>query len=104
MPAWVSVICRTAPPATAGYRTDDYLYLPVGITARTRVASHGALSFNPEFDLLIHGWQKTRDSALGGGDVPPTTDSARFHYRRLYRYFLLAASEDGRCERVRNIR
>jgi hypothetical protein len=61
----------------AGYRTDDYLYLPVGTTARRSVAS-GALSFNLEFDLLIHGWQKTRDSELGGGDVPATTTAPAF--------------------------
>jgi len=61
-----------------GYRTDDYLYLPAGITARTNIASHGALSLNLEFDLLIHGWQKTRDSELGGGDVPPTTTAPAF--------------------------
>jgi hypothetical protein len=63
---------------TAGYRTDDYLYLPVGMTARTKVASHSVLSVNLEFDLLIHGWQKTRDSRLGGGDVPPTTTAPAF--------------------------
>jgi hypothetical protein len=57
---------------TPGYRTDDYLYLPVGMTTRTGVGSDGALSFNVEFDALLHGWQKTRDSALGGGDVPGT--------------------------------
>jgi hypothetical protein len=62
----------------SGYRTDDYLYLPAGITARSNVASHGALSFNLEFDLLIHGWQKTRDSELGGGDVPATTTAPAF--------------------------
>ena len=61
---------------TPGYRTDDYLYLPVGITARSNVASHGALSLNLEFDSLIHGWQETRDSDLGGGDVPATTTPA----------------------------
>ena len=60
-----------------GYRTDDYLYLPVGTTARRRITS-GALSFNLEFDLLIHGWQKTRDSELGGGDVPATTTAPAF--------------------------
>ena len=48
-------------------------YLPVGATARTKVASQSALSFTLEFDLLIHGWQKTCDSQLGGGDVPPAT-------------------------------
>jgi hypothetical protein len=63
---------------TAGYRTDDYLYAPFGITARTSVASHGALSLTLEYDLLIHGWQKTRDSALGGGDVPATPAAPAF--------------------------
>lgn len=57
---------------TPGYRTDNYLYLPVGMTTRTSVGSDGALSFNVEFDALLHGWQNTRDSALGGGDVPGT--------------------------------
>jgi hypothetical protein len=55
-----------------GYRTEDYLYLPVGLTARTRVGSRGALGFTLEYDYLIQGWQTTRNSALGGGDVPPT--------------------------------
>jgi len=62
----------------AGYRTDDYLYLPVGITARTVVASHNALSFNLEYDHLLHGWQKTRDSQLGGGDIPATPIAPAF--------------------------
>ena len=63
---------------TAGYRTDAYVYLPVGLTARTRVASRGALSVNLEFDRLLHGWQKTRGSKLGGGDVPATTTAPAF--------------------------
>ena len=62
----------------AGYRTDDYLYLPVGITARTIVASHHALSFNLEYDHLLHGWQRTHDSQLGGGDVPATPTAPAF--------------------------
>jgi len=62
----------------AGYRTDDYLYLPLGMTARTKIASHAPLSVNLEFDVLLHGWQKTRDSELGGGDVPPTTTAPAF--------------------------
>ena len=62
----------------AGYRTDDYLYLPVGITARTTVASHNVLSFNLEYDHLLHGWQKTRDSQLGGGDIPATPTAPAF--------------------------
>jgi hypothetical protein len=62
----------------AGYRTDDYLYLPAGVTARTHVAARGVLSVNLEFDVLIHGWQKTRDSDLGGGDVPATPTAPAF--------------------------
>ena len=62
---------------TPGYRTDNYLYLPLGMTARTQVASH-VLSFTLEYDYLIHGWQKTRDSELGGGDVPATTTAPAF--------------------------
>jgi hypothetical protein len=61
-----------------GYRTDDYLYLPFGVTARTAVASHRALSLNLEYDRLLHGWQKTRDSELGGGDVPATSTAPPF--------------------------
>jgi opacity protein-like surface antigen len=63
---------------TAGYRTDEYVYLPVGMTARTRVGSHGALSVNLEFDRLLHGWQRTRGSELGSGDVPATTTAPAF--------------------------
>ena len=62
----------------AGYRTDEYLYLPIGITGRTVVGSHHALSFNLEYDHLLHGWQKTRDSQLGGGVVPATPIAPAF--------------------------
>lgn len=62
----------------SGYRTDNYLYLPVGITARTLVASHNPLSLGVEYDRLLHGWQKTRDSQLGGGDVPATPTAPAF--------------------------
>jgi len=61
-----------------GYRTDDYLYLPVGITARTFVASHHMVSFGLEYDQLLHGWQHTHDSQLGGGDVPATPTAPPF--------------------------
>lgn len=61
-----------------GYRTDDYLYVPVGVTARTKVASHGTLALNVEYDQLIRGWQTTRDSQLGGGDVPATPTAPAF--------------------------
>jgi hypothetical protein len=62
----------------AGYRTDDYLYVPVGITARTSVASRRALSFHVEYDYLLHGWQNTHDSKRGGGDVPATPVAPAF--------------------------
>jgi hypothetical protein len=62
----------------SGYRTDNYLYLPLGATARTNVASRGALSVNLEYDLLLHGWQKTRDSDLGSGGVPATPTAPAF--------------------------
>lgn len=62
---------------TPGYRTDDYLSVPVGVTARTRVARR-VLSVNLEYDRLIRGWQKTRDSALGGGFVPATPTAPGF--------------------------
>jgi len=60
-----------------GYRTDDYLYLPVGLTGRTRVASR-ALGVTVEYDRLIRGWQKTRQSQFGGGEVPATGAAPAF--------------------------
>ena len=62
----------------AGYRTDNYLYVPIGITARTLVASQNPLSFNLEYDHLLHGWQSTRDSQWGGGDIPATLIAPAF--------------------------
>jgi hypothetical protein len=61
-----------------GYRTDDYLYLPLILTARTRAGSRRLVSFTAEYDRLLHGWQKTRDSQLGGGDVPATPTTPPF--------------------------
>ena len=62
----------------SGYRTDDYLYLPVGLRARTDIASHRTLSLDVEFDVLLHGWQNTRGSKLGGGQVPATSSAPAF--------------------------
>jgi len=61
----------------AGYRTDEYLYPPAGLTAHTRVGSH-RLSFTLEYDHLIRGWQTTRNSKLGGGAVPATPTAPAF--------------------------
>jgi len=63
---------------SAGYRTDNYLYLPLGVTVRTRVGAHGVLSLNAEYDQLLHGWQRTRDSQLGGGEIPATPTAPAF--------------------------
>ena len=60
-----------------GYRTDNYLYVPLGVTARTRVSDR-VLSMTVEFDQLLHGWQTTRDSDLGGGLVPATPTAPAF--------------------------
>lgn len=62
----------------AGYRTDNYLYLPVALTARTAVASHNVLAFNVEYDYLIHGWQTTRDSAFGSSAIDATSTAPPF--------------------------
>jgi hypothetical protein len=61
----------------AGYRTDEYLYPPAGLTAHTRAGSH-QLSFTLEYDYLLHGWQTTRGSKLGGGEVPATPTAPAF--------------------------
>jgi hypothetical protein len=61
-----------------GYRTDAYLYVPVGVTARTLVAAPHVLSLNAEYDVLLHGRQTTRQSMLGGGDVPATPTAPAF--------------------------
>ena len=76
--AWVSVICRMARPASPDTARMIISICLSALTARTQVASHSALSFNLEFDRLLHGWQKTRDSELGGGDVPATTTAPAF--------------------------
>ena len=61
-----------------GFRTDDYLYVPFGVTARTKLASHSALSLNFEYDQLLRGWQNTYHSELGGGIVPATATAPAF--------------------------
>lgn len=62
----------------SGYRTDDYLYLPIGLTARTTTGAQGALSVTLEYDHLIRGWQMTYQSELGGGDVAATSTAPAF--------------------------
>jgi hypothetical protein len=61
-----------------GFRTETYLYFPLGLTARTRVAGHNLLGLNLEYDILLRGWQTTRDSALGSGVIPATPTAPAF--------------------------
>jgi len=61
-----------------GYRTDAYVYVPVGLTVRTTVASRRALGVTVEYDRLIRGWQQTRQSEFGGGTVPATASAPAF--------------------------
>jgi len=61
-----------------GFRTDEYLYLPLGMTVRTQASTGHVLGFTVEYDQLLRGWQKTRDSKLGGGVVPATAAAPSF--------------------------
>jgi hypothetical protein len=62
----------------SGYRTDEYLYLPVGLTTRTGIGARGTLGLTVEYDHLLRGWQKTRQSRFGGGTVPATATAPSF--------------------------
>jgi hypothetical protein len=76
----------------AGFRTDAYLYLPFGVTARTVVLSSHVLSFNAEYDVLLHGWQTTRESRLGSGEIPATPTASAF---TIDRFTDLSFPQDG---------
>lgn len=60
------------------FRTDTYLYLPVGLTARSRVGSGHVLSLSGEFDILLRGQQTTHESQLGGGEIEATSTAPGF--------------------------
>ena len=60
------------------FRTDEYLYVPVGLTLRTSPAPRHVLALTVEYDHLLRGWQTTRDSLLGGGTVPATSTTPAF--------------------------
>ncbi len=61
----------------SGFRTNDWLYLPVGLATRVRVASR-PLSITVEYDYLLRGRQETRQSRFGGGMVQATPDAPAF--------------------------
>jgi hypothetical protein len=60
------------------FRTDEYLYVPIGITMRRPSVAGRRLEVTVEYDHLLRGWQKTRNSLLGGGTVPATTSTPSF--------------------------
>lgn len=62
----------------ANFRTDAYVYVPVGMTLRTTLSSTRALGLTVEYDHLIRGWQTTRNSLLGSGTVPATSTAPAF--------------------------
>ena len=68
---------------SAGFRKQDYLYLPVGVTLKTgRFLSRwlSSTEFNVEGDLLLRGWQKTANSRLPAFTAPAAANSPAFSF------------------------
>lgn len=60
------------------FRTEDYLYVPLGATLRTKAMAGRVLGLTVEYDHLLRGWNTTRDSLLTGGTVPATSTTPAF--------------------------
>jgi hypothetical protein len=60
------------------YRSQEYLYVPVGATVRTTAIAGRVLGVTVEYDCLLRGWNTTRNSLLGGGTVPATSTTPAF--------------------------
>jgi hypothetical protein len=60
------------------YRTEEYLYVPVGAAMRTTAVAGRVLGVTVEYDRLLRGWNTTRNSLLGGGVVPATDTAPAF--------------------------
>jgi hypothetical protein len=60
------------------FRTDEYLYVPIGMTLRTAAVPNHTLAFSVEYDQLLRGWQHTNESLLTGGTVPATSTTPAF--------------------------
>lgn len=60
------------------YRTQEYLYAPIGATLRTTALGTRVLGVTVEYDILIRGWNTTRNSLLTGGTVPATSTTPAF--------------------------
>ena len=78
---FVGVGVRHLSNSTTGnfnYRTQEYLYVPVGATVRTTTLAGHALGVTMEYDRLLRGWNTTRNSLLAGGVVPATATTPAF--------------------------
>lgn len=62
----------------ANFRTDEYVYIPVGLTLRTTLTTTRAAALTVEYDHLLRGWQTTRNSLLGSGTLPATPTAPTF--------------------------
>lgn len=60
------------------YRTQEYLYVPLGATVRTTAIANRVLGLTVEYDHLLRGWNTTRNSLLRGGTVPATDTAPSF--------------------------
>lgn len=60
------------------YRTQEYLYVPLGATIRTTAIAGRVLGITVEYDRLLRGWNTTRNSYLRGGLVPATDTTPAF--------------------------
>ncbi len=60
------------------YRSQQYVYVPMGATVRTTAIGNRVLSLTLEYDHLLRGWNTTRNSLLGGGTVPATSTTPQF--------------------------
>ena len=85
----------------AGFRTDNYLYLPLGITARTRVASAQHAELQPGIRPSDPWLANDSQLATGRWWRSSDDDRARFHDRGLDRHLVRTARRMGvarKCE------
>lgn len=78
---FIGVAARHLSNSTTGnynYRTQEYVYVPVGVTVRTTAIGGRVLGVTIEYDHLLRGWNTTRNSLLRGGTVPATSTTPAF--------------------------
>jgi len=73
-----------------GYqRVSQYLYLPVGLTARFRAGERWVVAPTVEYDVFLRGWQYSQLSDAGSGK-PDVTNTQKHGYG--YRAYLMLES------------